>query len=244
MSYTLLIPKPWLTEIEEQILTNGFSILTEGEFQNKLFFEKSIWQEFRDSWNNLKLDTYMNDNGKYRHRRYSEFQYNQISRNLLEKPGEPHYQQKNFNQLNGGTNRYYEPLEYKTKANLVFVSIIDFCIKLFTELKPNRDWHLEVHQFRITTNSDFCGLPTPEGIHRDGVTYAFIMLAGKENVMGGESYIYDNQKQPIFNYILENPLDCAFLDDINLRHSVSPITPLASDKEGYRDTLVITFTEL
>ncbi|WP_442936178.1 hypothetical protein [Nostoc sp.] len=31
---------------------------------------------------------------------------------------------------------------------------------------------------------------------------------------------------------------------MKLRHSVSPISPFSSEKEGYRDTLVITFTEL
>ncbi|MBD2512193.1 2OG-Fe dioxygenase family protein [Nostoc muscorum FACHB-395] len=244
MTYSLLMPKALNKEIKEQIINRGFSIIQGCDFKSKFLFEETIWQEFRQSWNNLELDKYMNDNGKYRYRRYSVFQYNELSRTLFEKQREPHYQQRNFNELNGGINRYYEPLEERTKANLVFVSIIDFWIKLFTEIKPNRDWHLEVHQFRITTNSDFSGLPTPEGIHRDGVTYAFIMLAGKENVIGGESYIYDSQKKPILSYILEKSLDCALLDDIKLRHSVSPISPCLTAKEGYRDTLVITFTEL
>ncbi|BBD63360.1 hypothetical protein NIES2109_62100 (plasmid) [Nostoc sp. HK-01] len=244
MSYSLLIPKPLTQEIQEQILYKHFSIVKGSDFQSKLFFEENIWQEFRQTWNNLELDKYMNDQGKYRYRRYSVFDYNNVSRRLLEKVGEPHYQQAKFNQLNGGINRYYEPLEVKTKENLVFVSIIDFCIRLFTKMKANQNWHLEVHQFRILTNSDICGLPTPEGIHRDGVSYVFIMLIGKENVVGGESYIYDNQKKPIVNYCLENSLDCAFLDDTHLMHSVSPIRPYLSEKEGYRDTLVITFKEV
>jgi hypothetical protein len=244
MSYSLSIPKPLTQEIQEQILYKYFSLVKGCDFQNGLFFEENIWQEFRQSWNNLELDRYMNDQGKYRYRRYSVFHYNNLSRRLLEKPGQPHYQQAKFNQLNGGINRYYKSLENNTKENLVFVSIIDCCIKIFTELNPNQNWHLEVHQFRIMTNSNFCGLPTPEGIHRDGVDYVLIMLIGKENVMGGESYIYDNQEKPILNYILEKPLDCVFLDDIHLKHSVSPISPDLKEKEGYRDTLVVTFKKI
>jgi len=103
---------------------------------------------------------------------------------------------------------------------------------------------IEAHQFRIMTNAQDFGFPTPEGIHRDGVTYVFIMLISRKNIIGGESHLYDDQKQHFFSYFLENPLDCTFLDDEKLMHSVSAIQPSKDAQEGYRDTLVITFTKL
>ncbi|MBD2291012.1 2OG-Fe dioxygenase family protein [Microcystis wesenbergii FACHB-1317] len=39
-------------------------------------------------------------------------------------------------------------------------------------------------------------------------------------------------------------MDCTFLDDEKLMHSVSAIQPSKDAQEGYRDTLVITFTKL
>ncbi|MDB9390672.1 2OG-Fe dioxygenase family protein [Microcystis aeruginosa] len=107
-----------------------------------------------------------------------------------------------------------------------------------------KDWHIEAHQFRIMTNAQDFGFPTPEGIHRDGITYVFIMLISRKNIIGGESHLYDDQKQHFFSYFLENPLDCTFLDDEKLMHSVSAIQPSKDAQEGYRDTLVITFTKL
>jgi hypothetical protein len=244
MSYALLIPKGFQDEALEQMLLNDFSTIKGNDFKDSLFFEESIWQEFRESWNNLGVDNYMNDGGQYRSRLYSVFEYSHTFNKIIEKPGEPHYQYKQFNELNGGIKRYFAPMEDKTKSNLIFVSILDFCVKFFDHLKSDRDWHIEVHQFRIKANTNFQGLPTPEGIHRDGVTYTFIMLAGKENIVGGESHVYDDQKNYLLSYMLENSLDCAFLDDPKLMHSVSPIKPLSTQKEAYRDTLVITFTEM
>jgi hypothetical protein len=244
MSYALLMPKSFHQEALEQILLNGFSIIKGDAFRGSLFFEESIWQEFRESWNNLGVDNYMNDGGQYRSRRYSVFEYSYTLKQVVEKPGEPHYQYKQFNKLNGGIKRYFDPMENRIKNNLIFISILDFCFKFFESIKLDRDWHIEAHQFRIKANANFQGLPTPEGIHRDGVNYAFIMLVEKENVVGGESHIYDSQKKHLLSYMLENPLDCAFLDDPKLMHSVSPIEPLLAHKEAYRDTLVITFTEI
>lgn len=203
-----------------------------------------MWKSFKDSWNELKLDNCMNDGGKYRYRRYLTLEYDSSFNKIVEKPGEPHHQYKKFNDLNGGIKRYFDPVEEKIKNNLIFVSILDVCINLFKRTSLDRSWHIEVHQFRIIAKEDSQGLPTPEGIHRDGVTYAFIMLIERENVVGGESYIYDNHRNPLISYTLENPLDCSFLDDAHLLHSVSPVRPLANHKNAYRDTLVITFTEM
>ncbi|MBW4577485.1 MAG: 2OG-Fe dioxygenase family protein [Aphanothece sp. CMT-3BRIN-NPC111] len=245
MKQHLSITKSRQQQISEEISVKGFSIISGDAIQKDLlFFDIFSANNFIDSWNNLRLDNYMSDGGKYRYRRYSVFKYESESRQLIEKPFEPHFQEKSVNKLNGGRNRYFEPIENETKGNSVFINLMKFCISILADIKIPTSWHIEAHQFRIIANPSMCGFPTPEGIHRDGVNYVFMMLIGKENIIGGESHIYDNKKNLLFSYMLSNPLDCILLDDLKLMHGVSPIKSLASTKESYRDTLVLTFTEL
>jgi len=231
--------------IAKQISKQSFSLIRADVLQANVDLTKKDLQHFFESWNDLKVDSYMNDGGRYRYRRYSVFRYEGSQKKLIERQGEPHYQYKEFNVLNGGIKRYFEPIKAEIQSSLVFVKIISLCINTFEEISmKTKDWHIEAHQFRIMTNAQDFGFPTPEGIHRDGVTYVFIMLISRKNIIGGESHLYDDQKQHFFSYFLENPLDCTFLDDEKLMHSVSAIQPSKDAQEGYRDTLVITFTKL
>lgn len=245
MNLSLLTTTSLKQRIVEEISTNRFSIISGNTIKNDVdFFDKLICKEFIDSWNNLRIDNHMNDGGKYRYRRYSVFKYKFDSKELIEKPGESHYQIKDVNYLNGDIQRYFEPIEDKIKNNFFLVNLIKFCIDVFEGIKGANTWHIESHQFRIIATPDMNGSPTPEGIHRDGVNYAFIMLIGKENVIGGESHIYDNTKNHMLSYMMENPFDCAFLDDTKLMHSVSPIVCKFKGNQSYRDTLVITFKSM
>ena len=67
----------------------------------------AAWATFADSWNDLGLDTYMADGGRYRKRRFSAFRASasQIER----KPHQPHYQSRDYNALNGGIERWRNP---------------------------------------------------------------------------------------------------------------------------------------
>lgn len=245
MNLSLLKTTSLKQRIAEEVSTNHFYIISGDTIKNDcIFFDDLICKEFRDSWNNLRIDNYMNDGGKYRYRRYSVFKYKFDSKQLIEKPGESHYQIKDVNYLNGGIKRDFDSLENKIKNNVFFVKLIKFCIDVFEGIKGANNWHIETHQFRIIATPDINSFPTPEGIHRDGVDYAFIMFIGKENVIGGESHIYDNTEKYMTSYMMKNPFDCAFLDDTKLMHSVSPITCKYKGNQSYRDTLVITFKSM
>ncbi len=237
--------EPLFQKIAKQIQADSFSILPANVLQSHYNFTQTEVKQFTDSWNNLSLDKYMNDGGKYRYRRHSVFTYNFADDTIINTPGIPHYQNKKNNYLNGGVERYFEPITEEIITNRVFVNLINLCLKTFASIKVSlRSLYIEAHQFRIITNSEILGLPTPEGIHKDGVTYVFIMLINRVNVVGGESHLYDNQKKHLLSYFLENTLDCTFLDDAKLMHSVSSIQACLDSQTGYRDTLVITFTEI
>lgn len=67
-----------------------------------------------------------------------------------------------------------------------------------------------------------------------------MMVVARENVIGGESTIYDNERNPLKSVILQ-PLDLIFADDTKVMHGVSAILPDGVD--GYRDVLVAAFTK-
>ncbi|QQO35535.1 2OG-Fe dioxygenase family protein [Bradyrhizobium diazoefficiens] len=103
-------------------------------------------------------------------------------------------------------------------------------------------WHVELHQFRIEAAAGEYGLPAPEGIHRDGVDGAFVMLICRSNVVSGTTQIFDPQGAPLGSFTLTDPGDAVFLDDARVFHGVTPVTPLEDKTAVIRDVLAITFT--
>lgn len=99
---------------------------------------------------------------------------------------------------------------------------------------------LEVHQFRIEARIDKPGLPTPEGMHRDGVDFVMVVLVRRENVREGiTQLVVDGIAGPAFT--LSEPMEAVFLDDRRVQHGVTPIIACDPGKAAYRDVLVVTF---
>jgi hypothetical protein len=112
---------------------------------------------------------------------------------------------------------------------------------LFGGDQAPRPWHVELHQFRIETVLGQSGLPTPEGIHRDGVEGVIVMLVNRRNVSRGVTELFDPQGRPLGEFTLAHPGDCVFLDDTRILHGVTPIAPRDPVEPGIRDVLVVTF---
>src|SRR5690625_708576 len=107
------------------------------------------WQAFADSWNRLKQDHYMADHGRYRRRRHAVFAAN-VETGVLRQAHQPHYQAKSYNRLNGGVERWFEPVEPVIGDGATMRTVLDCCHHVFGAMSPKvRDWHVEVHQFRI-----------------------------------------------------------------------------------------------
>lgn len=102
---------------------------------------------------------------------------------------------------------------------------------------------IEVHQFRIKAQKNDTGKPTPEGIHRDGVDFVLMAIINRHNVRGGMTKIYDLNKNLKTEFMLENFLDVALIDDHQVYHSVTEIqvNDFTLGDTGLRDVLVITF---
>ena len=201
------------------------------------------WQGFAASWDDLGLDRFMADGGRYRRRRFAAFAVGdgQIRR----KPHQPHYQSRDYNALNGGIARWFEPVTDAVGTHPATTAILTVCDEIFTgltppDLRPER-WHVEVHQFRIEARPDVEGQPTPEGLHRDGVDWVLVLLVRRENVERGETNITDLQRALVSSFTLTEAMDAALVDDSRVFHGVTAIRPIDPSAPAFRDVLVVTF---
>lgn len=201
------------------------------------------WGSFADSWNDLGVDTYMADGGRYRRRRFACYRTN--SAGIIRKPHQPHYQSRDYNLLNGGIDRWFEPVTETIGRHPVLGAILSTSHALFDRMTPEAlrpdAWHIELHQFRIETRPGEAGQPTPEGMHHDGVDWVLVLMVRRENVKSGVTTIYDLAKRPLGSFTLTQPLDAALVDDSRVYHGVTPVEPLDPSRPAYRDVLVVTF---
>lgn len=200
------------------------------------------WPAFAASWDDLGPDLFMADGGRYRRRRHAALAVGPDG--ARRKPHQPHFQSRDYNALNGGVQRWFEPIQLSVTESPVLLGLLGLADKTFRAATPAPPpvWHVEVHQFRIEAQAGQAGHPTPEGLHRDGVDWVLVALIGRSNVAEGITQIADAGGAALDRFTLANPLDTAFLDDHRVRHGVTPIHRLDADQPGCRDALVITLT--
>src|SRR5262249_59585418 len=117
---------------------------------------------------------------------------------------QPHYQSLDYNVLNGGVERWFEPIMPEIGDGASLSTILEYCRALFSRLAPEIDgWHIEVHQFRIEARLGDQGTPTPEGMHRDGVDYVLVLLVDRRNIMSGTTTIHDLDKRTLRRFTLD-----------------------------------------
>lgn len=201
-------------------------------------------QVFWSSWDRLSLDEYMADGGTYRTRSFDTFEVREPNGTLFRTEPRPHFQHTDFNQLNGGVFRLFEPAEDEFVRSEAFQTLLEISRAAFERTSDIRRWRCETHQFRITTSADETGQPTPEGKHRDGVDFGFILLGRRVNVRGGETTIEDDAGNLLAKITMQQPFEWILFNDWRIRHAVSAITPVDPARPAYRDTLVVTFKAL
>lgn len=233
-----------LATIAEAIRAEGFAFVR-GPAMKALLESAGLtdWNGFAESWNDLGVDTFMADGGRYRRRRFAAFRG--TAEGIVRKPHQPHYQSRDYNPLNGGIERWFEPVSDAIGTHPVLRAILGTCRELFTRLTPAdvrpASWHIEIHQFRIEARPGRAGKPTPEGMHRDGVDWVLVLLVNRINIASGETTIHDLAKCELGSFTLTDPMDAAFTDDNRVYHGVTPVSPLDPARPGHRDVLVVTF---
>jgi hypothetical protein len=199
------------------------------------------WRDFAASWNDLEVDPYLAERGRYRRRRFGVYRVDAHAR-IERQPHQPHYQGREYNQLFGGVERFFEPIAVDTGRGQSLQTIIRWCHRLFAGLAPPAPaWHVEVHQFRIEARVDAPGHPTPEGVHHDGVDFVLVLLIDRRNIVSGTTTVFGGEGEALGRFTLTEPLDAALVDDHRVAHGVTPVAPLDPARAAHRDVLVVTF---
>jgi len=235
-------PAALLDRMRDEVRRTGFTFVN-GETTKSLLTRESIesWDAFAESWDELGADQYMAGGGSYRRRRHAVFSLRRGV--LLRREHQPHFQSRDYNPLNGGVQRWFEPIGAAVGASALLRDLVVACGRLIADLEPGQEnvHRIEVHQFRIEPDADEEAFPTPEGMHRDGVDWVCVILIKRLNVSCGTTSVADMTGKEIQALMLADELDMVFLDDRCLAHAVAPIRRMDPRRPGFRDALVITF---
>jgi hypothetical protein len=240
VSEAALLP---IESLHQTIAEDGFAFVRAGTMRRILAGcgPLSDWPRFAASWNDLGLDTYMADGGRYRRRRHATFSITPDG-TITRRPHRPHFQGLDYNVLNGGIARWFEPIVPEIGSGPSMHAILDFCRMLFGALSAAVGaWDVEVHQFRIEAREDEQGRPTPEGVHHDGVDYVLVLLVDRRNIVSGTTTIHDAGGRQVGSFTLTDPLDAALVEDARVSHGVTPVEPIDPAAPACRDVLVVTF---
>lgn len=234
---------PLFASIQEQVRRVGHAFVPAAGMRAMLEASGSLrdWEPFAQSWSDLPVDEHMADHGRYRRRRHAVFAA-APGMQITRQPHRPHFQGLDYNPVNGGIERWFEPVESALGAGPSLCTILAFCRILFETCageQPN--WDIEVHQFRIEAVAGEASLPTPEGMHRDGVDYVLVLLVRRCNIDRGTTMIGSGQSGFSSSFTLTDPFDAAIVDDHRVYHGVTPVQPLDAHEAAFRDVLVVTF---
>jgi hypothetical protein len=220
----------------------GFAFVPGARMRGLLDAHRPLmdWNRFADSWDDLPVDDYMADRGRYRRRRHAVYAV-PAGGKPARQPAQAHFQALDYNPLNGGIERWFEPIREDVGKGPTMRAILAWCAALFNQLRPEADWHVEVHQFRNEAQGLLAGRPTPEGMHRDGVDYVLVLLVHRRNIDSGTTMIGDDDQGFFDSFTLTEPFDAALVDDNRLFHGVTAVQAHDPDKPAWRDVLVVTY---
>ncbi len=230
-------PKPQ-ADVVGALIDSGYAFLAATDAAALFGLDPAQLDAWRETWSHLPRDTYLRDGGSYRSRRHSCFVQNLSSGELSTTPPRPHWQPTSYNALHGGMERWFKPIEPEVLAAPVWNKLVAAIGALFARVRPVDRWFIEAHQFRIDTANGI-GRPTPEGAHRDGVDFVAVILAGRRNVRGGETHVFDASGPSGVRFTMQEPWSMLLMDDARVIHETTPIQP--DQEDGFRDTLVLTY---
>ena len=226
-------------QLVRHLRERGYVVLQASDSAAWLGCSAQDLRALQPDWDDLPLDDYLRDGGRYRRRRHACFVAEDGE--LHQAKQRAHWQPLRYNALHGGIERWFAPMQARTLARPVWGRLLRALAATAQAVlaeRPER-WHLEAHQLRIDTAGGI-GRPTPEGAHRDGVDLVAVFLVAREGVKGGETRIFETASPAGQRFTLEEPWSVLLLDDARMIHETTPIQPLEPGASGWRDTLVLT----
>ena len=220
-----------------QMRERGYAVLVPASVADLCGVRLDALAAIAPSWDDLQPDHYLKDGGSYRKRRHSCFVVE--DGDIVQAPHRAHWQSLDYNALHGGMQRWFAPITEAVVAQPAWPRLLRGLAAQFSQLRSERTWYVEAHQFRIDT-SDGIGRPTPEGAHRDGVDFVAVFMVGRDGIKGGETRVFEADGPNGQRFTLTEPWSLLLLDDARVIHESTPIQPLG-ERGGHRDTLVLTY---
>jgi hypothetical protein len=224
------------------LTTTGAAVMPAFDVTRTLGVGREEWTRFARHWQQLVPDPYAAELGVQRLRRYGQYAVRDgVARRV---PIGVFAQPEDSNPLYVGRDREFEPLTESFDADPLLHKVIRLLARMAAALDDVEEWNVKVHPFRIRSAADGDGHPTPEGMHRDGVTLVTSLLIGRRNAIGGESTVCDLTGRQLLKATLAEPGTLMLGDDRRTVHGVSPIRPVDGSGPAQRDVLVITFASV
>jgi hypothetical protein len=230
-----------MTIARERLLTAGTYLMAPAELNACLGVSAAAWQRFGCHWNELAPDPYAAQLGTRRLRRYGHFMYRTDDHSAVLMPHGAFVQADGSNPLYVNCERHFERLTDRFTHDPMLHGMLEVLGDLAAALDDITEWHAKVTPFRVFASADTSGSPTPEGLHRDGVTLVSSLLIDRRNVVGGASSVYGVDGGRLMETTLREPGTLLLGDDRRTLHGVSPIRPRDPGAAAWRDVLVITF---
>lgn len=230
-----------VVDIAGLVRDTGFAVAQSQEFHLADPLKESL-TELACAWDRLQPDEYLTDGGCYRRRRYGRYSLDQSCKIIDFSTGESYFQDRAVNQFAGGLHRNFAHLEDGVVGNHFLRTLVTYNARQFSTVNQHipMDWDVDVHQVRVIGTVDQAGLPSPEGIHRDGLDFVTIHLIKRWNTAGGRTIVYTPDLVPLAQEELSNRLDSVYADDARVLHYTEPITPAKNDR-AVRDVLLLGF---
>lgn len=233
-------PDPF--ESAKRMLTHtGAFLMPPADLNRCIGADENAWTRFSSHWEELVPDRYAAELGTRRLRRYGHFLFRPADGCAHLMPHRAFAQPEDSNPLYIERDRYFEPLTDALVEDPLLHSLLGLLGDMATALQDLPEWSVKVTPFRVLASADGEGQPTPEGLHRDGVTLVTSLLVGRRNARGGESSVVDVDGHQLLTTTLSKPGTLILGDDRRTLHGVSSIRALDPAEPAQRDVLVITF---
>jgi hypothetical protein len=210
-----------------------------SELATRLGVDDDVRARFCTHWEDLAPDPYAAELGLRRLRRYGRYTFSDGVATRV--PNGAFVQPQDSNPLYIDRDRHFEPLTDAFMTDPLLSGLLQLLGRFAAALDDVAQWVAKVHPFRVLACAHSEGQPTPEGLHRDGVTLVTSLLVQRRNAAGGESAVFDFAGQPLLTATLAEPGTLLLGDDRRSVHGVSPIRPADVAEPALRDVLVITF---
>lgn len=150
-------------------------------------------------------------------------------------PLRPFIQSYADNKHSGGVPRYFEPVEAD------FTPILQHMMRRY-DASPNKEFQIDINQYRVTADDDSEGVPVPEGKHKDGRPIVAVLVFRRDNVKGAELTLYPNDSDIPFARETVQPGYGTIFNDQSMYHDATAIKVEQPGIEGIRDYVAINFT--